>query len=265
MVLIYILKLCMDKWYIGKANDNHPEHRLEDHFKNNGSGFTKQYPPIQVFKVIPHSDHFDEDKITLQYMAIYGIDNVRGGSFCEIILDQKTKDIITKMLQTSCDLCFGCGKRGHFLNKCPIKKQHNSICSEDKSQICGICGSKDHNIIDCLTNLAMQPIEVPIKKLCMLCGSKDHNMTDCTSMKEHSPVIKKTLCYTCGSMHTPDDCIFTISNTKPQLVEETLSNILCEYCDMGFSTNIKLIAHKLECDKIKEEKQDNKSESCCMQ
>jgi predicted GIY-YIG superfamily endonuclease len=264
MVLIYVLQLRMNKWYIGKANDNHPEHRLEEHFTKNGSDYTKIYPPIKVFEVYPNSSHSDENKITLEYMEKYGIDNVRGGAFCQINLDQPTINFIEKMLQTSGDLCFGCGKRGHFLKQCSRKKQNASspsISSEDTSQLCSICGSKDHNISDCLTNLA-KPIEV--LKLCMLCGSKDHNMDACSTMKE-KPSVKKTLCYMCGSTHAPDDCMFIIKDTKPEVAEK-ISDILCEKCGLGFSTNIKLITHKLECiDKEKSEIKDNKSDSCCMQ
>ena len=40
MVYIYILKLRNNKYYIGKTQN--PTFRLEDHFENNGSSWTKK-------------------------------------------------------------------------------------------------------------------------------------------------------------------------------------------------------------------------------
>jgi hypothetical protein len=71
--------------------------------------WTKKYKPIEVMKIIETND-FDEDKITLKCMAKFGIDNVRGGSFCKIELDDDDKIVINKMLCGSCDKCYLCGK-----------------------------------------------------------------------------------------------------------------------------------------------------------
>ena len=47
--------------------------------------WTTKYKPIKVVELI-EGDNYDEDKYTLKYMEQYGIDNVRGGSFCQIII-----------------------------------------------------------------------------------------------------------------------------------------------------------------------------------
>lgn len=49
--------------------------------------FTKKYKPIKILEKIISSDPLDEDKITKKYMLEYGIDNVRGGSYKNIILE----------------------------------------------------------------------------------------------------------------------------------------------------------------------------------
>ena len=82
---IYILELKNNKYYIGKTNN--PTFRLEQHFNSNlrsGSAWTKKYPPIKVIEIIPNCDNFDEDKYTLKYITMYVVNNVRGGSFCQI-------------------------------------------------------------------------------------------------------------------------------------------------------------------------------------
>ncbi len=97
MVNIYILQLENDKYYIGKTIN--PEFRINDHFNSNGSSWTQKYKPINLIEVIPNCDDFDEDKFTIQYMDKFGIDNVRGGSFCEFILNNDSISTISRMIK----------------------------------------------------------------------------------------------------------------------------------------------------------------------
>ena len=99
MLYIYILELESNKYYIGKTTN--PAFRLENHFDGNASVWTNKYKPIKLIEFISDCDSFDEDKYTLKYMEIYGIDNVRGGSFCQIILNQENLNTINKMIKNS--------------------------------------------------------------------------------------------------------------------------------------------------------------------
>ena len=117
MVYIYILELEQHKYYVGKTNN--PEFRIESHFDSNGSSWTKKYKPIKLIELINNCDDYDEDKYTRVYMDRYGIDNVRGGSFCKIILSASEKSIINNMKIATNDLCFTCKKPGHFSVDCP--------------------------------------------------------------------------------------------------------------------------------------------------
>ncbi len=91
MVLIYIIKLEKEKYYIGKTNN--PQFRLKQHFNSVGSEWTKLYKPIKVIELKPNCEDYDEDKITLQYMDKYGINNVRGGSFVSVKQDILRKNV----------------------------------------------------------------------------------------------------------------------------------------------------------------------------
>jgi len=112
MVFIYILQLENKKYYIGKTLN--PDFRLEQHFNSSGSQWTKKYKPYKVIKIIPNCDNFDEDKYTLKFMEKYGINNVRGGTFCELKLNKDNIKTIKKMINGSTDKCYICGENGHF-------------------------------------------------------------------------------------------------------------------------------------------------------
>lgn len=124
MVFIYILQLESGKYYIGKTTT--PSFRLEQHFNSNGSTWTKKYKPTIVIELIPNCDDYDEDKYTIKYMEQYGINNVRGGSFCEIKLSDNNISTLNQMIRGVTNKCYICGKADHFVNECKttnVKKE----------------------------------------------------------------------------------------------------------------------------------------------
>ena len=116
MVYIYSLKLQSDKYYIGKTDN--PNFRLENHFGSSGSAWTKKYTPISIHQVIPDMNSHDEQRVTQEYIAKYGIDNVRGGPWVKVILSDTEKVFIQNLINGETDKCFKCGSGDHFANSC---------------------------------------------------------------------------------------------------------------------------------------------------
>lgn len=148
---IYILKLVKNKYYVGKTKN--PNFRLNEHFKNGGSSWTKKYKPISVEEIVSDCDDYDEDKYVRMYMDKYGIDNVRGGSFSQIDLPEHVLATLVTMEDGTNDKCFRCGRKGHFVSKCfaTYDVDGDIIESSDDEDVifCSTCGRDGHTRYDC--------------------------------------------------------------------------------------------------------------------
>ena len=185
MVFIYILKLNKNKYYVGKTNN--PKFRLESHFNSNGSEWTKKYKPIECIE-LKEGDKYDEDKFTIKYMNLYGINNVRGGSFCEIKLSESTLQILTKMIDSSEDKCFSCGEKGHFIRDCSYSSE-DDFSSEEEYWQCEYCDKEFNTEEGCLIHENKYCKENPfltrkVKKIsCYRCGREGHYASNCYASK----------------------------------------------------------------------------------
>lgn len=119
MEQIYIIKLEKSKYYIGKTRNI--EKRWEEHLTGNGSGWTKKYKPTSLITTIKSTSQFDEDKYVKEYMAKYGIDNVRGGTYSNIVLDANSIAVLEKEIWHSKNLCTRCGRDSHYIKECYAK------------------------------------------------------------------------------------------------------------------------------------------------
>lgn len=168
MVWIYILELKDGKYYVGKSNN--PDARILDHFKGSGSIWTKKYEPIKIIEKIPDCDDYDEDKYTKIYMDIYGIDNVRGGSYITLILDESIIKELKRSSTATNNRCLGCDKKGHFIKNCPDKnlKQISTVTNKFNVK-CKRCGHNNHKKKHCF---AKKDINGNIIKnnVCLRCG-----------------------------------------------------------------------------------------------
>ena len=163
MVTIYILELEDNKYYIGKTTQS--DIRLETHFNSNGSVWTKKYKPIKIIELIQHCDNYDEDKYTIKYIEKYGIDNVRGGSFCEFNLSKENITTINNMINSANNICYICGSKDHFIKDCKMthdtkikSPQITNINNKIGNEKCECVSSylKPHRRKKCLINKVIQ-------------------------------------------------------------------------------------------------------------
>lgn len=232
MVFIYVLELENKKYYIGKTTN--PEFRIEQHFNSSGSQWTKKYKPRKVLELLPNCDNYDEDKYTLKFMEQYGINNVRGGTFCELKLTTDNLSTIKKMINGSTDKCYICGENGHFASNCYqdddnlLEEFENLLIDND---LCFRCYRKGHYASECYAKTTItgdkiedssdEEIEIDVfccsycdKEFDTLKGVTCHENLYCKNKKTKPNKTNKTnktkpknTCYRCGrDGHYSTDC-----------------------------------------------------------
>ena len=198
MPFIYVLKLGEGKYYVGRTNDS--ERRASEHyFKDScSSWWVKKYGYVEMIENVK-GEVWDEDKWVIKYMSWYGIDNVRGGSFSQMEIEESERKVIEKMIRNASDKCFGCGERGHFIRFCPNKEKKEDIseqllCMDLKEKesvdtyVC-LCGdeflvedSYKKHTIGCLMNglNITQSEDLEDKcNICIRCGRWGHSIERC--------------------------------------------------------------------------------------
>jgi len=204
---IYVLELESGKYYVGKSRD--PVKRITTHIESQGSAWTKTYPPKKLIEIKENAGPYEEDFKTIYYMGLYGINNVRGGTFCEDELNKESIEVITKMLKGAQDVCYQCGKKEHFINECPEHKK------------CYYCNDSGHLINDCVK------IKIPLKiiqseqsqidaknnRSCFKCGEIGHISLDCPLIKHEYRIVGG--CYNCNKIgHYIEDCPEILCSNK---------------------------------------------------
>ena len=127
-----MLKLERGKWYVGRSTD--PMNRFLAHFDAGGSAWTRKYAVVQVHEVRPMTSLLEEDHVTEEYMAEFGVENVRGGSYCQLELPAAVVDVLQRKLLHADNLCVRCGAADHYVADCPV---------------CARCGRDSHTAERC--------------------------------------------------------------------------------------------------------------------
>ena len=157
-------------------------------------------------------------------MEKYGINNVRGGSFCEIQLREENKKTLNRMITATNDKCFICGEKGHFAKECDNDEENVSTLIyelEDiltKNDLCYRCYRKGHYENECYakTSISGELIEKEFKKVfcCDYCNKEFNTLKSVTchenlycKKKNKKLENNKNVCYKCGREgHYSNNC-----------------------------------------------------------
>ncbi len=114
MLVVYVLRLTNNKYYIGKCTTQLLESHFQEHLAGRASAWTKRYKPLCIEKIFNNVNIYDDDKYTVYYMSTFGIDNVRGGSYTQVNLTDSDKRLLTREMWNAQGLCTNCGNPGHL-------------------------------------------------------------------------------------------------------------------------------------------------------
>lgn len=119
---IYILLLIENKIYVGETKTA-DFHRIDAHFNNQGSAWTKIYKPIKVLSIYKTNIPYLESSKFLEMVEKYGIENVRGNIYSRTKLNSLEYLYIEKMLRNKKGTCLSCNSKDHYITNCHGKMQ----------------------------------------------------------------------------------------------------------------------------------------------
>lgn len=212
---IYALELDSSKYYIGKTSRD-VSTRFKEHKTENTSEWTSFYKPIKIIEQYQCDNQFEEDTLTKKYMMKYGIDNVRGGSYTKIVLDEWQIKSLEHEFKSVSDCCYKCGEKGHFAKVCPGENFQGT--NEELEEKIKDLESIQHYIINIQPH---QYVSSECIKRCLYNGNKNPFYKS----------IQSLLCVPCPecnkTMRVERNNI-RISKKEPEYL------CVCENCDVGY-------------------------------
>lgn len=198
--VIYVLMLESNKYYVGSTKDI--VKRFKDHMSNKYSGaFVSRYKPIGIIKLENCTSIHHEDNLTKELMMEHGIENVRGGSYSQIELDNSTILFLTREFNHLKNLCLICGDDGHMAKNCKEKKKE---IKSDNSDYELLKSQKLYRTFDHID----QNVKID---LCEKCNTNPPNK------------VGHSLCYACWKS----------SKTSDRKNQKVANSIMCKKCDVN--------------------------------
>jgi predicted GIY-YIG superfamily endonuclease len=208
MSQLYVLKLEGGKYYVGKSDN--PAQRYKQHKDGAGAAWTKKYTPVKFMETRALKGEHDETNLTKDLMKKYGVDNVRGGAYTQIVLDDATKAVLEREILGNTDKCYKCGLGGHFANQCPVEKAVPALLWE-----CAYCPKRFATEPSCDRHMTSCPGQIGSN--CYRCGRNRHYANNCFAKthldgseleeNEEDDEEEEGTCDRCGrTNHSSDNC-----------------------------------------------------------
>jgi predicted GIY-YIG superfamily endonuclease len=89
--LVYVLELEDGCWYVGITMDLN--RRWGQHLSGDGAKWTQLHKPIRIYDIYSEDAGLAlENEVTISYIEKYGVERVKGGSYCGNPPSKKTLD-----------------------------------------------------------------------------------------------------------------------------------------------------------------------------
>jgi len=142
---IYVLELEQGKYYVGKTTKP-VQVRFSEHKWGKGAAWTRKYRPIRILYTEDSQDvakdpRHAENIIVKETMWDKGIQNVRGGPYVRMDLEDWIVESIEWERASFSDECFKCRQKGHFAGQCELSDTDEDLEGEEEDNVlsCSRC------------------------------------------------------------------------------------------------------------------------------